>query len=215
MKKKRNLWIIFKFIVSVAVYPLYHVHNSISSTWPAGSPNLWHGRSVCLHLWGSRLQVEEQEWIMGLKTALLVCCAYESCQISWVCTSDRLTSCFLLKFSLMQYLFFSCNQFHLAWFNITCALKNWCCKSDAWLGKWVWVRYITSVNVICFLGISFCGLIYPDLEGSEEGEVVPLKCSKNFTDPVLFSRSLEPLEWQWRRGSHHSYHTCAYSKTKF
>ena len=181
-------------MVSVAVYPLYHVRNSVSSTWPAGSLNLWHGRSVCLHLWGSRLWVEEQEWIMGSNTALLVCCAYESCQISWVCTSDRLTSRFLLKVSLMQYLFFSCNQFHLAWLNFTCAPKNCCCESDARLGKQLRVRYITGVNVICFLRISFFGLIYPNLEGSEgEGGVVPLKCLKNFTDPVLFSRSLEPL----------------------
>ena len=66
----------------------------------------------------------------------------------------------------MQYLFFSCNQFHLAWFNFTCALKNWRCESDARLGKRVRVRYITSVNVICFLGISFFGLVYPNLEGS-------------------------------------------------
>ena len=97
---------------------------------------------------------------------------------------------FYWKFHWCNTYFLATSFSDLAWFNFTCALKSWHCENDAWLGKQVWVRYITSVNVICFLGISFFGLIYPNLEG---GGGVPLKSLKNFTDPMLFLRSLEPL----------------------
>ena len=73
---------------------------------------------------------------------------------------------FYWKFHWCNTYFLATSFSDLAWFNFTCAPKNCCCESDARLGKRVRVRYITSVNVICFLGISFFGLVYPNLEGS-------------------------------------------------